>query len=101
MPARFGEVASESRRIPSMTDRSTEEGVNTGGSFVPTLVHDDICITGFSGRLPESSNIDEFKKNLFDGVDMVNNDPRRWPAGRTNGSIFAFIDLSFCFPNRI
>jgi fatty acid synthase, animal type len=45
------------------------------------LIQDDICITGFSGRLPESSSIEEFKKNLFDGVDMVNDDPRRWPAG--------------------
>ncbi|XP_055919370.1 fatty acid synthase [Eupeodes corollae] len=40
-----------------------------------------ISITGFSGRLPESSNIEEFKKNLFEGVDMVNDDPRRWPKG--------------------
>lgn len=41
----------------------------------------DIVITGLSGRLPESSNIEEFADNLFNGVDMVNDEPRRWPAG--------------------
>lgn len=40
---------------------------------------DEIVITGLSGRLPESSTIQEFKENLFNGIDMVNDDPRRWP----------------------
>lgn len=43
--------------------------------------YDDIVISGFSARLPESSNIEEFKKNLYNGVDMVNDEPRRWPKG--------------------
>ena len=42
---------------------------------------DDICITGMSGRLPESSNLQEFKDNLFNHVDMVTADDRRWPPG--------------------
>lgn len=72
MPARFGEVTSSDahRNVPT--------------SMMNLNMSDDICITGFSGRLPESSNIEEFKKNLFDGVDMVNDDPRRWPAGENN-----------------
>jgi fatty acid synthase, animal type len=80
MPARFEEVASDTRRnVPtSMMDLNMD---NVGGRFVQSVVQDDICITGFSGRLPESSNIEEFKKNLFEGVDMVNDDVRRWPAG--------------------
>lgn len=48
---------------------------------VPRSRDSQVAITGISGRLPESSNIEEFKKNLFEGVDMVNNDPRRWPKG--------------------
>lgn len=81
MPARFGEVASSDtrRNVPtSMMDLNMD---NAGGNCGQSVVTDDICITGFSGRLPESSNIEEFRKNLFDGVDMVNDDPRRWPAG--------------------
>lgn len=42
---------------------------------------DDIVITGISGRLPESNSIEEFKQQLFDGVDLVTDDERRWPAG--------------------
>lgn len=42
---------------------------------------DEIVISGISGRLPESNNIEEFKQHLFDGDDMVTDDERRWPAG--------------------
>ncbi|KAI8423490.1 hypothetical protein MSG28_012604, partial [Choristoneura fumiferana] len=42
---------------------------------------DDIVLSGLSGRLPESNNIEEFAKNLFDGVDLVTADDRRWPPG--------------------
>ena len=42
---------------------------------------DDVVISGFSGRLPESDSIEEFKKNLYDGVDMITDDERRWPSG--------------------
>lgn len=47
----------------------------------PDCIPGDIVITGLSAKLPESSNIEEFANNLFNGVDMVNDDPRRWPAG--------------------
>lgn len=70
MPARFSDVVTDNRRNVPM---------DLEGRY--DAVQDDIVITGFSGRLPESSNIEEFKKNLFDGVDMVNDDPRRWPKG--------------------
>jgi len=42
----------------------------------------DIVISGLSGKLPESSNIEEFKYNLLNGIDMVTDEPRRWEAGR-------------------
>lgn len=83
MPARFEEVTSDTRRnvTASMIPDLTTDDSSTGGRFTQRATHDDVCITGFSGRLPESSNIDEFKQNLFDGVDMVNDEARRWPAG--------------------
>lgn len=83
MPARFEEVTSDTRRnvAASMIPDLNTGDSNPGGRFVQRATPDDVCITGFSGRLPESSNIEEFKKNLFDGVDMVNDDERRWPAG--------------------
>ncbi|CAH2211162.1 jg4125, partial [Pararge aegeria aegeria] len=39
---------------------------------------DDIVLSGLSGRLPESDSIDEFAQQLFDGVDLVTADDRRW-----------------------
>ncbi|OTF78648.1 fatty acid synthase-like protein, partial [Euroglyphus maynei] len=41
----------------------------------------DIVISGISGRFPESENIDELKENLYNHVDMVTEDDRRWPVG--------------------
>ncbi|XP_056152912.1 fatty acid synthase [Lampris incognitus] len=42
---------------------------------------DEIVIAGISGRLPESDNLEEFWDNLFNGVDMVTEDDRRWKPG--------------------
>ncbi|KAG5674367.1 hypothetical protein PVAND_004341 [Polypedilum vanderplanki] len=80
MPARFEDLVTDTRRnAPSSVNMDLD--MNERRFSHQRVVQDDICITGFSGRLPESSNIDEFKQNLFDGVDMVNDDPRRWAAG--------------------
>ncbi|KAH8377960.1 hypothetical protein KR093_008108 [Drosophila rubida] len=46
-----------------------------------SVMEGDIVISGLSGKLPESSNIEEFKQNLLNGIDMVTGDPRRWEAG--------------------
>ncbi|XP_057664642.1 fatty acid synthase [Diorhabda carinulata] len=59
-----------------MPARAPETERHVGNSF-----SDDIAITGISGRLPESSSIEEFKQQLFDGVDLVTDDARRWPSG--------------------
>ncbi|KAI4472195.1 fatty acid synthase [Holotrichia oblita] len=42
---------------------------------------EDVVVTGLSGRFPESNSIEEFKQQLFDGVDLVTDDERRWPSG--------------------
>lgn len=74
MPARFAEDV--------ITDNERSVPLNLGGHYDHhSALNDDIVITGFSGRLPESSSIEEFKRNLYDGVDLVNDDPRRWERG--------------------
>ncbi|XP_011866983.1 PREDICTED: fatty acid synthase-like [Vollenhovia emeryi] len=50
------------------------------GNEIPYSIDDDVVITGISGRLPNSSNIEEFKENLMNHVDMVSNDECRWTA---------------------
>jgi fatty acid synthase len=42
---------------------------------------DDLVISGISCRLPESENMEEFSQNIFNGVDMVTDDGRRWTPG--------------------
>uniref|UniRef100_A0A8C7S491 Fatty acid synthase n=1 Tax=Oncorhynchus mykiss TaxID=8022 RepID=A0A8C7S491_ONCMY len=42
---------------------------------------EEIVVAGISGRLPESDNLEEFWENLFNGVDMVTEDDRRWKPG--------------------
>ncbi|KAJ8972225.1 hypothetical protein NQ314_000286 [Rhamnusium bicolor] len=53
----------------------------TTNGLVGNQFNDDIVISGISGRLPESNSIEEFKQQLFDGVDLVTDDERRWPSG--------------------
>lgn len=42
---------------------------------------EEIVISGISGRFPESDTIDELRDNLFNNVDMITEDDRRWPLG--------------------
>ncbi|XP_011695797.1 PREDICTED: fatty acid synthase [Wasmannia auropunctata] len=69
MPAQFESVNSPVTR---------ESVIGNGVSY---SVDSDIVITGISGRLPESSNIEEFKENLMKEMDMITDDDRRWSAG--------------------
>lgn len=56
---------------------SVVNGTNGAG------VDDDIVLTGLSGKLPESNNIEEFAEQLFAGVDLVTADSRRWVPGES------------------
>lgn len=54
-------------------------------------MNEEIVISGISGRFPEADNIDELKENLYNNVDMITEDSRRWPPG----ILFTFV--LFCF----
>nr|XP_023011970.1 fatty acid synthase-like [Leptinotarsa decemlineata] len=41
----------------------------------------NIVISGISGRFPECENVEQFKEALFQGVDLISEDDRRYPAG--------------------
>ena len=42
---------------------------------------DDVVISGISGRLPESDNLDEFWDHLINKDNLVTEDNRRWEQG--------------------
>jgi fatty acid synthase len=79
MPARFPEVEVHA----PVGGRGTVEPLEVGGA--PRgwgCGDDDVVISGLSGRLPESDNIEEFKEQLFSGIDLITDDERRWPSGK-------------------
>jgi fatty acid synthase len=45
------------------------------------VMTEDIVISGIAGRFPECDNMDEFAYNLYNNLDMVTEDDRRWPTG--------------------
>ncbi|KAL4702305.1 hypothetical protein ACJJTC_018435, partial [Scirpophaga incertulas] len=62
--------------MPSATMNGTRAPAAPGSGAA-----DDVVLTGVSGRLPDCSSIEEFAQKLFDGVDLVTADDRRWPPG--------------------
>lgn len=44
-------------------------------------LQEDVVISGIGGRYPESDNIDELAQNLYEHVDMITEDDRRWTPG--------------------
>ena len=50
-------------------------------TYVPDCVREDIVISGMGGRFPESDSVDEFADNLYNKVDMITLDNRRWRQG--------------------
>jgi len=42
----------------------------------------DVVISGATGRFPASADLEEFKENLFNSVDMITEDESRWPIGK-------------------
>lgn len=49
--------------------------------FAPEENPDDVVISGMAGRFPESDNIYQFRDNLYNKVDMITQDTRRWDIG--------------------
>jgi fatty acid synthase len=70
MPAMSGE-----------TNYSSNLGAGDNSEMPVWEMNDDIVISGVAGRFPESDSIDELRDNLYNNVDMITEDERRWPLG--------------------
>ena len=82
MPAKFPEIVIPPPQDESETFAARRGSVNNSQQYLNNVTNqtnefsrqsnrDDIVISGISGKLPESENIQEFADNLFNGVDMV------------------------------
>lgn len=53
----------------------------------------EIVISGISGRFPESDSIAEFAENLFNKVDLLTEDNRRWEPGKNNNATILYTQM--------
>ena len=56
-----------------------KEASNSPQDYLPYTA--DIVIAGISGRYPEADSVGEFRDNLYNKVNMVTVDERRWEIG--------------------
>ncbi|KAB7503647.1 Fatty acid synthase [Armadillidium nasatum] len=71
-------------------------------SYILKNPNDDVVVSGMSGRFPESSNVREFSRNLFEGIDMITEDDRRWqPEENSNQYLLLEFAVLITSPFRI
>ena len=58
-----------------------ETRVLTSGTGGTSDFYNEIVISGIAGRFPDSDNIKHFQENLFNKVDLISDDDRRWKLG--------------------
>ncbi|XP_031346518.1 fatty acid synthase-like [Photinus pyralis] len=51
---------------------------NGGVALAHPLQGEEIVITGMSGRFPESDDVYQYRSNIYNKVDMITSDNRRW-----------------------
>ncbi|KAM7297357.1 putative beta-ketoacyl synthase [Ixodes scapularis] len=61
--------------------RGNYDGTPEDTRLQNTMADEDVVITGFSAYFPQANHLTEFRKKLYDGVDMVTDDEARWPRG--------------------
>lgn len=62
-----------------------------------TVRPEAIVISGIGGRYPESDSLDEFRDNLYNNVDMICGDDRRWPVGKSTFCSQLFVEYRVYF----
>jgi acyl transferase domain-containing protein len=79
-----------------ITEENMENRRMSKNVFPLTIMKDDIVISGISGRFPESDSVDEFRDNLYNNVDMITSDDRRWPIREFYFSFTKISSKNFC-----
>lgn len=52
-----------------------------GKRLIAESPEEEIVISGIAGRFPDSDDMKHFKENLFNKVDLISDDDRRWKLG--------------------
>lgn len=52
-----------------------------GAQLAHPLPGEEVVISGLSGRFPDCDDVYEFRDKLFNKIDLVSDDARRWNLG--------------------
>ncbi|KAG7154441.1 Fatty acid synthase-like [Homarus americanus] len=77
MPAYAETLPDTKPTHPHMISSLTNGKKSSAGA----MRREGVAVSGMSGRFPESNSVEEFAYNLYNGVDMVTEDGRRWTPG--------------------
>ncbi|KAK7080814.1 hypothetical protein SK128_019451 [Halocaridina rubra] len=80
MPAYAETMAPAKPHSPSLTHPMAPIATNSKEQ-TESKYYENVVISGMSGKFPESNSVAEFANNLYEGVDMVTEDDRRWTPG--------------------
>ena len=66
----------------NIQEGSIPEYIQAGMRLAQPPPGEEIVISGLSGFFPDSADVYHFQENLFNKVDMVTDDDRRWKLGK-------------------
>lgn len=73
---------SRQQAIELKIKRDREIALKAGRKLAKCEPGDEIVLTGFSGNFPDSDGLKNFGDNLFNKVDLISDDTRRWALGK-------------------
>lgn len=58
--------------------------MEAGRRLATVSLEDEVVISGLAGVYPDSDNVTDFANKLFNKVDLISDDDRRWKLGKHN-----------------
>lgn len=75
---------SRQQAIELKIKKDREIALKAGRKLAKCEPGDEIVLSGFSGSFPDSDGLPNFAESLFNKVDLISADHRRWNLGKTH-----------------
>lgn len=89
----------QSLELKIKTDR--EIALKAGRRLVKCDPGDEVVITGFSGSFPNSDGLLDFADKLFNKVDLISDDDRRWTIGKRRNRAAASVEFVNAYAENV
>lgn len=66
----------------SNIERDRKIALQAGRRLANCKPGEEVCISGIAGFFPDSDNVRDFGEKLFNKVDLISDDDRRWKLGK-------------------